>query len=136
MSLSARPDRQEELHFAEVLHKVGVTEIRAIADLKALAHEPATAEGRAEYVRRIRTTVLPEWNQLYESIDNAQVPPSSTEAVLKERLLRYYGDMSKAMQMTADMADKGLHDPGAKAEIKALLDYAKRQLAALGAAPL
>jgi rhomboid protease GluP len=139
LSLSARPDRQEVLHFAEVLNQLGPTASKALADLKVFAHEPATAEGRAEYARGIRTTVLPEWNQLYEAVDKAQVPPGSSEAAVKDGLLRYFADMSKAMQMMADMADNDrLHDPGAKAEIKVLVDDAKRRMAALrrGAAPL
>jgi rhomboid protease GluP len=138
-SLSARPNVQETMHFSEVLYQLGPTANKAAADLKTLAHVPATVEGRAEYARRIRTSMLPEWNQLYDTIDKVQVPPGAPEAATKGELLHYFADMSRALEITADVADSDqLHDLRAKAQIKALLDDAKRQLAALkkGAAPL
>ncbi|CAB3756498.1 rhomboid family intramembrane serine protease [Paraburkholderia humisilvae] len=139
LTLSARPDRQEAMQFSEVLQQLGPVESKAIADVKSLAREPVTGEGRAEYAGRIRTTVIPEWNQLYAAIDKVQVPAGSSDAALKDGLLRYYGDVTKAMQLLADMADSNqLRDYGAKSQIKELMDDAKRQAAMIrrGAAPL
>jgi rhomboid protease GluP len=138
-SRSAHPEVQEAMHFSEVLHQLGPTASKAAADLKTLARMPATAEGRAAYSHRIRTSVLPEWNQLYDTINNVQVPAGAPEAATKDELLHYFADLSRALEITADTIDNDrLHDPRSTAQIKALVDDAKRQLAALrkGAAPL
>lgn len=132
LTLSTRTDRQEDIHFSEVLHQLGPTAERAAADMKTLGREPATPEARAEYAHRIRTTILPEWNQLYKAVDDVQLPAGSVDAARKDGLLRYYADMSRALEMMANMADNDrFHDPRATAQTKAMLDDAKRQLALL-----
>jgi rhomboid protease GluP len=138
-TLSVRPDRQQEMHFAQVLYDVNPLTQHAAADLKALGLEPAMPEARAQYGQRIRTQILPEWNQLYSAVDNAQVPSGSADAVLKDRLLRYYSDLSQALQVTANMDEHPeLRGSDTQAEIKSLLNDAKRQLAAIktGTGPL
>lgn len=130
-SLSTRPDRQAASHFSEVMQQLGPMETRAVEDIKVLAKEPQTAQARADYARHIRTTVLPEWNQLYATLNNTQVSPGSADAATKDHLLRYYGDISEAVQKLANMADNGRVDSTTKAEIQALMADAKRQRAAL-----
>ena len=137
-SLSTRPETREVMHFSEVLQQLGPTASKAAADLKTMAHMPATAEERAEYSHRIRTSVLPEWNQLYATINDVPVPARTPEAVTKGELLHYFADLTRAMEITAATIDNDrLGDPRPKAQIKALLGDAKLQLAALrkGAAP-
>lgn len=138
-TLSAREDRQQEMHFAEVLMEVNPQAERVAADLKAMGREPATQEARAEYGRRLRTEIVPQWNQIYMTVDNAPVPSGSSEAVLKQNILRYYSDMREGMQLLASLNEHPeLHNPGAEAQIKSLTIDARRQLASIrkGGGPL
>jgi hypothetical protein len=138
-TLSLRSDRQQEMHFTEVLHDIAPQAAHAAADLKALGHEPANQEARAEYGRRLRTEIVPEWNQLYVTVDAAPVPAGTSAALLKERLLRYQSDLSQALLISANMDEHPeLRTTDTRAQVKSLMDDASRELKAIrtGGGPL
>jgi rhomboid protease GluP len=121
-------DAHEELHFVEVGQQEAVAEQKAIVDLRSMANFPDTPAGRAALAQKIRTALWPEWNQLYEHMNDAPLPPNSAQAPARNALLRYYDDMRKALLATQDVLSHDEMDhTQALAEIKSLFADAKRQ---------
>jgi rhomboid protease GluP len=85
---------------------------------------------RDAVVAQIRSTVWPEWNALYERLNNTPLPPGSRRAPLRAAQLRYYDDLRQAW---LDLADEGASredaNSGMSSKIKALLADAKVQRA-------
>ncbi|RFU48872.1 rhomboid family intramembrane serine protease [Paraburkholderia sp. DHOC27] len=127
LSLSTRPDRQEAMHFTEALHRLAPTLAQASTDLRALPRKPTTQAQRVEFAQRIRSTVLPEWNQLYGTVSGLQVTAGSAEATRKDRMLHYFSDVCQGLSLAADVAEgKRRQDPVAQAQLQAILDDVKR----------
>jgi rhomboid protease GluP len=126
--LNRSEDAHEELHFFDVEQREVPAEQKAVADLKAISHMPNSPAGRADIAQRIRTVLVPEWDQLYQSLDAAPLPPNSKQEPVREAALRYYDDIRKALLVLEDMADHDdLNQAHSVAEVKSLFDDAKRQ---------
>jgi len=134
--VNATPGRRAEIQFALVLRQMGPVEKQAVADLKGLSLKPKTAQDRAMLSSHIRSDVLPEWNRLYDTIDNTPALSNPSQMLAREALLHYYDDIRRALQITADAADQDkLQDPVSGAAVKRLTQDAKRQFAALRSNP-
>jgi rhomboid protease GluP len=127
---NSTPDARQELAFAAFEQQEAVAEQKAIKDTGAMLpmiHDP---NQRAAIVAKIRTTVWPEWNALYEGLNNTVLPQGSRRAPLRAAQLRYYDDLRQA---SLDLADEGMSredsNPVVNQKVKALLADAKVQRA-------
>jgi rhomboid protease GluP len=127
---NSTPDARQELAFAVVEQQGAVAEQKAIKDSGAMLPMIRDPKQRDAVVAQIRSTVWPEWNALYERLNNALLPPGSRRAPLRAAQLRYYDDLRQAW---LDLADEGAArddaNPGMSSKIKALLADAKVQRA-------
>jgi len=136
IEVNATPARRAEIQFAVVLRQLGPVEKQAQADLKGLSLKPQTAQDRATLASHIRSDVLPEWNRLYNTIENTPASSNSAQRQARVALLHYYDDIRRALQITADAADQDkMQDPVSGAAVKRLTEDAKRQFAALKSNP-
>jgi rhomboid protease GluP len=127
---NSTPDAREELAFAVVEQQEAVAEQKAIKDTSAMLPMIRDPGQRDAVVAKIRTTVWPEWNSLYERLNNTVLPPGSRRAPLRAAQLRYYDDLRQAW---LDLADEGTvrenSNSGMNSKVKALLADAKVQRA-------
>ena len=136
IEVNATPGRRAQIQFAVVLQQMGPVEKQAQGDLKELPLNPKTAQDRATLPSHIRSDVLPEWNRLYNTIENTPVSSNSAQMQARVALLHYYDDIRRALQITADAADQDkMQDPVSGAAVKRLTEDAKRQFAALRSNP-
>jgi hypothetical protein len=127
---NSTPDARQELAFAAFEQQEAVAEQKAIKDTGAMLPMIHDLDQRAAIVVKIRTTVWPEWNALYEGLNNTVLPQGSRRAPLRAAQLRYYDDLRQAW---LDLADEGTScedsNSGVNQKVKALLADAKVQRA-------
>jgi rhomboid protease GluP len=124
--LGRLPVRQEAMQFSVLIIKANDLDDRAVADLKALPRDRSSPQARAELARRIRSTVLPEWQQLDTMYATARLMPGSPSAQTRQKLLTYYDDISQVLELTAMLAEQNrLNDPASNAALKRLIDEAR-----------
>jgi rhomboid protease GluP len=125
---NSTPAAQQELAFAVVERQEAIDELKASKDASAMLPMIRHPEQHDAFITRIRTTVWPEWNALYERMNNTVLPPGSQRAPLRAAQLRYYDDMRQAW---LDLADQGTSRENlgsdAAQKIRALLADAKVQ---------
>ncbi|MEQ5841244.1 rhomboid family intramembrane serine protease [Paraburkholderia acidicola] len=125
---NASPEAREERAFTLALQQQSAAEQNALKDLQSVAKMANVPSQRTEFESKIRTTLWPEWDALYQRINATPLPPGSTRAPLRAAVLRYYDDMRHAMLGLADASTthESIDSPHAQ-KIKAVLEDAKRE---------
>ncbi|QDQ83042.1 rhomboid family intramembrane serine protease [Paraburkholderia megapolitana] len=122
------PEAREERAFALALQQQSAAEQKALMDLQSVAKMAHVPAQRTEFEAKIRTALWPEWDALYQRINNTPLPPGSAREPLRAALLRYYDDMRHAMLGLADASTthESIDSPHAQ-KIKAVLEDARRE---------
>jgi rhomboid protease GluP len=98
------PARLADAQFSRLLIEAQQTQNRIHADLAAWRYmRLASQVDRDEASNRIIREILPGWNTMYESIDQAHVPDGSPRAPLRQAVLRYIDDNRQIYRSLAIM---------------------------------
>ncbi|MGV2291741.1 rhomboid family intramembrane serine protease [Trinickia sp. YCB016] len=97
-----------ELKFGRVLAALGPAEKRALADRAAIQHRPLlTQPQREDAASEITTRIVPQWDRIYATLDEARLPDHSPRTALRDALLRYADDRRHMERLTATWLMQG-----------------------------
>lgn len=124
---------REELRFKNLVLTLDPAEKKAMSDMLALMHLPAnTQSDRDAIANRVMQEVVPQWEKLYASLDNAHLAINSPNTALRATLLRYFDDRRKMYRLAAILAQRGPEpDATVLAQITALKSDTIEQAAAM-----
>jgi rhomboid protease GluP len=135
LTLNASQKRQEAMRFNEALIRLSVDEIQAKADLKTMVGpymKPDPHTTPAELSNRIRSRLLPEWNHLYDTVNDTPLPTDPAMLAQRQTLLHYYDDVRRMLLCIEQAADaNALTNPQRIAQIRSYSNDARDQLRAL-----
>ncbi|WP_296652219.1 rhomboid family intramembrane serine protease [Paraburkholderia sp.] len=128
VDLGKRPDRQDAMQFAKFVMQMVRPERQAIADVIALKRYPATDEGRTTVAGRIRGTLVPEWQRLYDLTEASQVPPNPSAQKVRRNLLTYYGETLDLLKLAANSIEAKQADDKVVPMLVQKVDYERTEV--------
>jgi len=123
----------EELQFTSLENTIAPSLAKAMSEGGALLRVPVHTPGeRYAIANKIMQEVVPQWEKLYTSFENAPLPNGSPRIALREAILSYIDDNRKMYRVAVNMGNQGREpDAATQAQFRALMSDSVVQVAAV-----
>ena len=123
--------KHEELQFSKLLVELSPEEKQAVADTGAWQHMKMRSQMERDAAsNKLIGDILPQWDALYTSVENARLPDGSPRTALRQAMLRYFDDNRQLVRTGALMLSHTQDaDSAATAPLQALSKDAIKQAA-------
>ncbi|KIH83734.1 rhomboid family intramembrane serine protease [Pseudomonas batumici] len=124
---------RKEIQFTRLEQTLGPAGVKAMNDMVALMRIPVHTQSEREAVaNKVMLEVVPQWETLYTSVDNARLPDDSPRIALRAAILRYLDDNRKMCRVAVIMGKQGPRpDAAVQAQFTALKNDSLEQVAVI-----